>query len=130
MKSSRTKTYVILTMLVFFVLPLVWSCGGGGGDTDLPKALSGTWQRAKGDGTVEINLAKDPMSVSMDGKTYPATISKVDNGTYSMHIKVQNGAGQPDEWILRQVWNDNGSDYSLAFIHDGTNEKLVSKQHS
>jgi len=129
MKSSRTKTYAILTMLVFFALPLVWGCGGGG-DTDLPKALSGTWQRVKGDGAVEIHLSKEPLAVTMDGKTYPATITKVDNGSHSMHIKVENSAGQPDEWILRQVWNDNGSDYSLAFIHDGTKEKLVSKQHS
>lgn len=127
MKSSRTKTYAVLSMCIFFALSLAWGCSSS--STDLPKDLSGTWQRAKGDGTVEIHLSKEPLSVTMDGKTFPATITKVDNGSYSMHIKVEN-AGKPDEWILRQVWNDNGSDYSLAFIHDGTNEKLVSKQHS
>ena len=131
MKSSRLKTYAVLTLFVFFTLSFVSGCGStSSSSTDLPKDLSGTWQRTKGEGTVEIQLAKEPMSVIMDGKTYPAHITKVDNGSYSLHIKVENGAGQPEEWILRQVWNDNGSDYSVAFIHEGTNEKLVSKQHS
>ena len=130
MKSSRLKTYAVLTLFVFFTLSFVSGCSSTSSSTDLPKDLSGTWQRTKGEGTVEIQLAKEPMSVMMDGKTYPAHITKVDNGSYSLHIKVENSAGQPEEWILRQVWNDNGSDYSLAFIHEGTNEKLVSKQHS
>jgi len=130
MKSSRLKTYAVLTLFVFFTLSFVSGCGSTSSSTDLPKDLSGTWQRTKGEGTVEIQLAKEPMSVMMDGKTYPAHITKVDNGSYSLHIKVENDKGQPEEWILRQVWNDNGSSYSLAFIHEGTNEKLVSKQHS
>jgi hypothetical protein len=129
MKNARMRTFAILTMSVLFTLSLVMGCSSSS-STDLPKDLSGTWQRAKGDGNVEIHLAKEPMSVTMDGKTYPASITKVDNGSYSLHIKVENDGGQPEEWILRQVWNDNGSDYSLALIHGGTHEKLVSKQHS
>ena len=111
-----------------FVIAFVFACSGGG--KDLTKEISGTWQRAEGQGTVAINLAKEPLSVTMDGKTYPATITKVDGASYTMHIKVENGAGQPEEWIIRQVWNDNGSDYKLAFSHNGTHEKLISKQPS
>jgi hypothetical protein len=129
MKSTRIRTFAILTMSVLLTLSLVMGCSSNS-STDLPKDMSGTWQRAKGDGVVEINLVKEPMSLTMDGKTYPASIVKVDNGSYSMHIKVENGASQPEEWILREVWNDNGSEYTLAFIHEGTNEKLVSKKNS
>ena len=128
MQSWQTTKWTILTVLAVFGLALIAGCSGGN-NKDLTKDISGTWQRAKGEGTVEIHLSQDPLSVTLDGKTFPATITKVDNGSYSLHIKVEN-SGKPEEWILRQVWNDNGSDYSVAFIHDGTNEKLVSKQHS
>jgi len=127
MQSWQTTKCAILTVLAVFGLALVVGCSGG--NQDLTKDISGTWQRDKGEGTVEIHLAKDPLSVTLDGKTFPATITKVDNGSHSLHIKVEN-SGKPEEWILRQVWNDNGSDYTVAFIHDGTHEKLVSKQHS
>lgn len=128
MKNSRMRTYVILSMFTLFTLSLVLGCGGS--KVDLPKGISGTWQRAEGGGTVEINLVKEPLSVTMDGKTYPATISKIDNGSYSMHIKVENGGGEPEEWVLREVWSDNGSDYTVAFFHNGTQEKLVSNRKS
>jgi len=128
MKNSRMRTYAMLATLTLFTLSLVLGCGGS--NVDLPKDISGTWQRAEGNGTVEINLVKEPLSVTMDGKTYPAVISKVDKGSFSMHIKVENGGGEPEEWILREVWNDNGSDYTLAFFHHGTQEKLLSNRKS
>ena len=128
MQRLQTTRCAILTVLTVFGLALVVGCSGGA-SKDLTKDISGTWQRVNGDGTVNIHLSQEPLTVTVGGKTFPATITKVDNGSYSLHIKVEND-GKPEEWILRQVWNDNGSDYTVAFIHDGTNEKLVSKQHS
>lgn len=128
MKGIQRNQKAIITMLAVVAFTLV--CGCSGGSKDLTKDVSGSWQRAEGDGTVDINLVKDPLSVTVDGKTYPATITKVDNGSYSLHIAVENGAGQPEEWILRQVWSDNGSDYTLAFSHNGTHERLVPKKAS
>lgn len=129
MKSLQTTPCAIIAVIAAFVISLVVGCSGGGGSKDLTTEVSGTWQRAEG-GVVEINLAQEPLTVTLDGKTYPASVTKVDNGSYSLHIKVENGSGQPDEWILRQVWNDNGSEYTLALIHNGKNEKLVSKRQS
>lgn len=127
MQRFQAIKCAILTVLAVFGLALVVGCSGG--SKDLTKDISGTWQRDQGDGTVEIHLSQEPLTVTVDGKTFPATITKVDEGSHSLHIKVENN-GKPDEWILRQVWNDNGSNYTVAFIHDGTNDKLVSKQHS
>ena len=129
MQRFQATQCAILTVLAVFGLALVVGCSSGSSSKDLTKDISGTWQRVNGDGTVEIHLSQEPLTVTVDGKTFPATITKVDDGSYSLHLKVENN-GQPEEWILRQVWNDNGSNYTVAFIHDGTNEKLVSKQHS
>jgi hypothetical protein len=128
MQRLQAIKCTIVTVLAVFGLALVVGCSGGS-SKDLTKDISGTWQRVKGDGTVDIHLSQEPLTVTVDGKTFPATITKVDDGSHSLHIKLENN-GKPEEWILRQVWNDNGSNYTVAFIHDGTNEKLVSKQHS
>lgn len=130
MKRIPTTQYAIFTVLAVFVMTLVVGCSGGSGSKDLTAEVSGTWQRAEGDGVVEINLAKEPLTVTLDGKTYPATVVKVNNGAYSMHIKVDIGDGQAEEWILRQVWSDNGSDFTLALTHNGINENLIPKKSS
>jgi hypothetical protein len=98
---------------------------GCGNEEKLETQISGSWQRTQGDGTVEINLEKSPMSLAFDGKTYAARIDKVDKGKNSVHLKVTTENGTSEEWILHQIWNDNGSAFKLAFSHNGTYETLV-----
>ena len=88
------------------------------------------WQRAEGDCNVQISLAAEPKTVTLDGQAYPAAIDKVDMGVYSVHLKVETETGKSEEWIIRQVWDDNGTSFSLAFTHNGTQEKLVNCGHS
>jgi hypothetical protein len=73
--------------------------------------ISGTWQNAEGDCNVQINLAAEPKTITLDGHAYPATIDKVNTGSYSVHLKVETETGKAEEWIIRQVWDDNGSSY-------------------
>lgn len=125
-KEPKHKRAVILA-IVILTLALMCACSTG---TELPTQVSGTWQRAQGEGTIEIMLDREPLSLTMGGKTYPATIKSIDTGSYSIHLNVETEPGHSEEWILRQVWDDNGSSYALSLNHKGINEKLVSAQRS
>ncbi|MGD8243323.1 MAG: hypothetical protein PVF55_02990 [Desulfobacterales bacterium] len=117
----------MLLLAIILIAALLIGCGSG---NDLPVQVSGTWQRAQGEGSVEINLAKEPLFLNLDGKTFPTSIKSVDTGSYAMHLNVETEPGQFEEWILRQVWDDNGSSFTLSLNHNGTNENLVSGQRS
>ena len=127
MQKSLAVQCATLTAAIFFTLSLLIGCSSG---EKLPSQISGTWQRAEGNGNIEINLVTEPKTVSFDGHTYPATIEKIDMGVYSVHIKVETATGQAEEWTIRQIWDDNGTNFDLAFNHNGTQEKLVNGRHS
>ena len=122
MKRSLKGQYAFVTVFALIVFAMVIGCGS---EAKMETQISGSWQRTQGNGTVEINLDKKPTSLVFDGKTYAATIDKVDKGHNSVHLKVAMDNGTSEEWILQQVWNDNGSTFKLAFRHNGTQETLV-----
>jgi hypothetical protein len=122
MKKSLKVQSAVVTVFAFLVVGMVIGCSN---KEKLETQVSGSWQRTQGDGTVEIKLDKSPMSLVFDGKTYAATIDKVDVGHNSVHLKVATDNGDSEEWILHQIWNDNGSTFTLAFSHNGTQETLV-----
>jgi hypothetical protein len=127
MQKSPTVQCVTLIAAVLFTFSLLIGCSSG---ENLPTQISGTWQNAEGNCNVQINLVSEPKTITCDGHTYPATSDKVDMGVYSVHLKVETETGQPEEWIIRQVWDDNGTDFNLAFNHHGAQEKLVNCSHS
>ncbi len=121
MKKSLTMQHLILAA-VFFLFSLVIGCGS---EASLETQISGSWQRTDGNGTVEINLAGEPKSLVIDGQSYNAAIEKIEKGSYTTLVKVEVETGKAEVWSLRQVWNDNGSTFKLAFRHNGTQETLV-----
>lgn len=123
MQRSLRLPCVTLATALLFTVSLLIGCSSSG--EDLPMQISGTWQHAEGDCNVQISLAAEPKTVTLDGKAYPATIDKIDKGVYSVHLKVEAEPGKAEEWILRQVWDDNGTSFGLAFFHSGAQEKLV-----
>lgn len=127
MQRSSQISCVTLTAALLFTISLLIGCGNG---ENISTQISGTWQRAEGDCNVQISLAAEPNTITLDGHAYPATIDKVNTGSYSVHLKVETETGKAEEWIIRQVWDDNGSSFSLAFNHNGTQEKLVKCGHS
>jgi len=127
MRKSLSMQGVILIAVFFLLFSMVIGCGS---ETSIEKQISGSWQRTQGDGTVEINLDKKPTSLVFDGKTYAAAIDKVDKGHNSVHLKVATDNGASEEWVLQQVWNDNGSSFKLAFRRNGTQETLVPAKQS
>lgn len=121
MKKSLTAPIVFRTAVFILTVSILIGCSGG---ETIQSQISGTWQRAQGEGTVEINLADDPKSLKIEGKTYHATIEKVDKGTHSVHLNVETTTGQMEAWTFRQIWDDNGSSFKIAFHRNGTQETL------
>ena len=127
MRKSLKVQSAVVTVFAFLIVGMVIGCSN---KEKLETQISGSWQRTQGDGTLEIKLDKSPMSLVFDGKTYAATIDKVDMGLSSVHLKVTTDNGASEEWVLHQVWDDNGSTFKLVFRHNGTQETLVSAGRS
>ncbi len=127
MKSLLELQRVILTVLFIFTVSIMFGCSSA---ENLQSQVSGTWERAQSDGTVEINLGKDPNTMKIDDIIYPATIEKIDEGTFSLYLKIEIKAGQMEDWTLRQIWDDNGSSFKIAFNHNGTKEILEARTNT
>ncbi len=123
MRRSLKVQFALVTVIAFVFVAMIIGCGS---KEKLETQISGSWQRAESDGTVEINLDKNPMSLVFDGKTYAATIDKVNKGQNSVYLKVETDNEASEEWTLHQIWDDNGSAFKLSFRHNGTQEILAS----
>ena len=111
-------------LFVVIILAIaVFGCAGGG---DIKEQISGKWKKAEGGEVVEIQLADGPKSLVVDGKMFDAVVEKIDMDRYSVEVKVHNGDGKSEVWTLRQIWDDNGTRFKLAFSHGGTEEILIS----
>ena len=120
--------------LYFFFMAAVLAIGlmtsGCSSKGDILQAVSGAWQDNQSKSPVEIQLTGNSKSVTVKSKTYPVSVDKIDEMNYSVSLKVQNGSAQPEVWTLQQIWSENGSDFTLAFNHNGEKEVLVPKQQS
>lgn len=115
---------VILTVVSIFTVSLVIGCSSA---ETFQSQFGGKWEATQGEGTVEINLGKDNVSMKINDKLYSATIDKVDKGNLTVYLKVETTAGQTEDWTLRQIWDDNGSSFKIAFNHNGTKEILKAR---
>ena len=111
----------MLTVVFIFTVSIWIGCSS---TETFQSQFSGTWDRAQGEGTVEINLAKDNKSLKINDKIYSAAIDKIDKGNFIVYLKVETTAGQVEDWTLRQIWDDSGSSFKIAFNHNGTKEIL------
>jgi hypothetical protein len=127
MKKSMMVQHLILTAVFFLMSSIVIGCGS---EANMETQISGSWQRPGGNGTVDINLANEPKSLVVDGQSYKAAVEKTDKGSFTTLVKVEIETGKTEVWSLRQVWDDNGSTFKLAFRHNGTQETLVPADQS
>lgn len=115
------KSFLMLLtgLAVFsFMLAACSSSGGGGNLGD----VSGVWKGNDCDCEVTINLAGKEKLLKIGEKSIAVKVKAVENDKIVLNVK--NGSGQADEWKLIKQWNDNGSEFSLTFLHEGVNEKL------
>lgn len=122
MKRALTVQRIIVAPVFLLMILMIISCAGS---EKIEKQISGKWQPPEGKEVVAINLATESKSISIGEKTYPATIEKVDEGAFTVSLKVKTESGPEETWTLRQVWNDNGSDFKLVFNRNGSQETLV-----
>lgn len=125
MKASTLFIYFSVSAMVIML-----TLTGCSSKSDILKEVSGKWQNNQNQGIVEINLADNNNLLKIEGKSYPVTVDKVEMDRYQVNLKVQNGGSEPELWTLREVWNDNGTDFKLAFKHGGKDEILVPKEKS
>ncbi len=111
-----------LCLALAFVLSMVFiGCSGGSGNKLAD--ISGIWKRGNDGAMIEINLVGERNFMKIGEKTVDTSVKSVQNDVISLDAKTDNG--QTENWTLMQVWDDNGSSFSLAFRHNGTNDKLT-----
>ncbi len=122
--KARNLFYLFLAAIV----AIGFSLAGCSKKGDLLQEVSGQWQDNQNKGTVEIHLAGDNKSMTVNGQTYPVTVEAVEMMNYVVNLKVQNGNAKPEVWTLRQMWDESGGSFKLAFNHSGEQEILVPKK--
>ncbi|MBC2710039.1 MAG: hypothetical protein HGJ94_03210 [Desulfosarcina sp.] len=116
----RDLRYFCLALAFALCMAFV-GCSGGSGNKLAD--ISGIWKSGNDGTMIEINLAGEQNFLKIGDKTVEATAKNVQNDIISLDMKADNG--QTEKWTLMQVWDDNGSTFSLAFSHNGTKDKLT-----
>jgi len=116
----RDLRYFCLALAFALCIAFV-GCSGSSGDK--LSDISGIWKRGNDGTMIEINLTGEHNFLKIGDKTVEAMVKSVQDDVISLDVKADNG--QTEKWTLMQVWDDNGSTFSLAFRHNGTNDKLT-----
>ena len=127
-----TRQFITLHAIIpmAFLFALMITITGCGSSADLTTQMSGKWQNEKGNGTVDIHLAKDSSSLTIDGHTFKGVIKDIDKGSDTVHVKVTTESGNTEVWSIHQVWNNNGSAFKIKLRRNGTTEILTPVGHS
>ena len=121
---KRNHLYCLFLTAVFAVGLVLSGCSGS---ADILKEVSGEWENTQDNATIEINLAGDAKSIKVGEQAYTVNVDKILMDKYQVNLKVKNGSGQPELWTLRQIWDDNGSSFKLAFEKSGQKKMLLPK---
>jgi hypothetical protein len=121
----KARNLSLLFIAFIFAVGLVFS--GCSGKNKLLKEVSGQWQNDKNHALVDIHLVGDNKTVSVDGQSYPVSIEKVEMINYLVQLKVQNANAEPQDWIIKELWDESGDHFKLSFEHNGQSEVLVPK---
>jgi uncharacterized lipoprotein len=117
----------------FFIvgfLAIILATVGCSSKKDILQEVSGIWQDDQDNGTIEIQLAGDAKAITVKGKSYPVSVASIEKDKNKVNLKVQNGGGKPELWTIRQIWDDNGSGFTLSINQGAENKVLTPKQRS
>jgi hypothetical protein len=115
--------YLVIFLMVVGVFGFLYT--GCSGSEDMLSQMTGTWKSNKDNNPVKINLSGDQKTIEIGDNAVPVTIKKVDKGSFMVTVDVKPANGKTSEWKFRQVWNDNGSTFTIKFDHDGEQETLT-----
>lgn len=117
---------VPIAILLAFLLTIT----GCGSSADLTTQISGKWKSEAGNSIIDIHLAKESSSLTIDGHTFKGVVEKIDRGSDTVHVKVATEGGNSEVWSLHQVWNNNGSAFKIKMRRNGTTEILIPVEQS
>lgn len=123
MQRPKNRSFGRLSVLFLILLSMI--IVGCGSSANMEAQISGKWKPVQGHDIMAINLDQNPKTLTLDGHTFKAEVESIDKGSSTMHLKVATADGKSEVWSIRQMWDDNGSTFKLAFRHDGTTETLV-----
>ena len=118
----RNLNLVIIVCIVVVALGFVSI--GCSSKKDFVSEMSGTWKSDKNSEPIKINLAGEKKAIGIGNNTVPVTVKNVDEGSLIIKVEAKPANGNTAEWSLRQVWDDNGSAFTIKFDHDGEIETL------
>ena len=103
------------------------SCGK---NVDLQNQMSGVWVDRISQKTVELRLAGESKTVSLEGHQYPVVVNAINEGKGEIRLNVNNGSGAPEVWVLSQNWED--ADRFNIILERGREQKevLIPKQRA
>lgn len=119
--NQQKMLYVNLLLIIALSLATL-SCGSSNAGGNQLADLSGVWKGNECECEIIIDLANDTKSMTIEDQKMAVSVKGIVDGVLSLNVN--DGNGKTEEWKLIQRWNDNGSDFSLAFLHNGKKETL------
>lgn len=114
-----------LVIILIIVVALGFMYSGCSETKNMMSEMTGTWKSDKNNEPIRINLSGEQKVIEIGSNTVPVTINKVDKGAYLVKMDAKPANGNAAVWSLRQVWDDNGSSFTIKFDHDGVEETLT-----
>ena len=114
-----------LVIILTIVVALGFMYSGCSSSKNIVSEMSGTWKSDKINEPIKINFSGEQKAIEIGGNTVPVTINKIDKGAYLVMMDAKPASGNAALWSLRQVWDDNGSSFTIKFDHDGVEETLI-----
>ena len=118
----RNPKFVIVLVVVVAAGFMFSGCGG---KDNMMSEMTGTWKSDKSSSPIKINLSAEKKNIEIGDTTVPVTIKKVDESAYVLTVDAKTANGKTAAWSFRQVWNSNGSTFTIKFDHDGEEETLT-----
>jgi len=114
-----------LLIIIAIVVALGFMYSGCSETKSMMSEMTGTWKSDKNNEPIRINFAGKQKAIEIGSNTVPVKINNVDEGSYMVKIDATLANGNAAVWSLRQVWDDNGSSFTIKFHHDGVEETLT-----
>ncbi len=114
-----------LVIVLTIVVALGFMYSGCSNQKNMISEMTGTWKSDKNNEPIRINLSGEQKAIEIGSNTVPVAINKVDEGAYLIKMDAKPANGNAAVWSLRQVWDDNGSSFTIIFKHDGVEETLT-----
>ena len=114
-----------LVIVLTIVVAMGFIFSGCSNQKNMMSEMTGTWKSDKNKEPIRINFSGEQMAIEIGSNAVPVTVNKVDEGACWIKVDAKPANGNAAVWSLMQVWDDNGSSFTIRFNHDGVEETLT-----